>query len=63
MPSVCEKVIVNDPKPTTEPGEHAKPAPAGPPDAETIARRRAVAEALSKEQGYNSVVYAGGDRF
>ena len=59
------EVVVNDPKPTSssEPGEHAKPVPAGPPDAETIARRRAIAEALSKEQGYNSVVYAGGDRF
>jgi hypothetical protein len=57
------EVIVNDPKMTNGSGEAAEPAKPGPPSAETIARRRAIAEALSKEVGYRSVDYVGGDRF
>jgi hypothetical protein len=34
-----------------------------PSVAETEAQRRAIAEALSKEEGYRSVQYLGGDRF
>jgi hypothetical protein len=58
------EVIVNDPKPTSEGGDAAKPAPPpAAPTAETIARRRAVAETLAKEAGYRSVEYLGGDKF
>jgi hypothetical protein len=39
------------------------PSKAAPITAETIAQRKAVAEALSKEQGYRSVEYLGRDRF
>jgi hypothetical protein len=58
------EVIVNDPKFTDKDGQPmeaaAKP---GPPSAETLAQRRAIAEALSKEAGYRSVDYKGGDKF
>ena len=33
------------------------------PSAQTVAQRKAVAEALSKEQGYRSVEYLGGNKF
>jgi len=58
------EVIVNDPKVTDKDGQPmeaaAKP---GPPSPETLAQRRAVAEALSKEAGYRSVEYKGGDKY
>jgi len=70
------EVIVNDPKVTepaaegaqmTQPGAAApaaaKPAKPAAPSAETVARRRALAEALSKEIGYRSVEYLGGDKY
>ena len=57
------EVLIADPKITDANGNQAKAAPAAPPDAKTIAERRAAADALSKEQGYRSVVYDGGDRF
>jgi len=56
------EVLIADPKMTDGNGNQAK-APAGPPNAKTVAERRAAADALSKEQGYRSVVYDGGDRF
>jgi hypothetical protein len=39
------------------------PSKAAPVTAEQIAQRKAVAEALAKEQGYRSVEYLGGDKF
>jgi hypothetical protein len=58
------EVIVNDPKVTDKDGQPAEPAAKpGPPSAETLAQRRAIAEALSKEAGYRSVEFVGGDRF
>ncbi|HEY0412015.1 MAG TPA: hypothetical protein VGD66_02590 [Allosphingosinicella sp.] len=58
------EVIVNDPKMTDKNGEPAAtPAKPGPPSAETVARRRAIADALAKEAGYRSVQYLGGDKF
>jgi hypothetical protein len=58
------EVIVNDPKVTDKDGvAMEKPARPGPPSAETLAQRRAIADALSKEVGYRSVEYAGGDKY
>jgi hypothetical protein len=58
------EVIVNDPKVTDKDGQPAEPAAKpGPPSAETLAQRRAIAEALSKEAGYRSVEFVGGDKF
>jgi hypothetical protein len=57
------EVIVNDPKVSGNGETAAEPAKPGPPSAETIARRRAIAEALAKEEGYRSVEYLGGDKF
>jgi hypothetical protein len=57
------EIISADPKMTSGSGADAKPATPAAPTAETIAQRKAVAEALSKEEGYRSVEYLGGDRF
>jgi hypothetical protein len=58
------EVIVNDPKVTDKDGQPAETAAKpGPPSAETLAQRRAIAEALSKEAGYRSVEFVGGDKF
>jgi hypothetical protein len=58
------EVIVNDPKVTDKDGQPAESAAKpGPPSAETLAQRRAIAEALSKEAGYKSVEFVGGDKF
>jgi hypothetical protein len=56
------EVLAADPKATDGEG---KPLPVkpGPPDADTIAQRKAIAEALSKEEGYRSVQYVGGNKF
>jgi hypothetical protein len=58
------EVIVNDPQ--FNDGKDAKGAKAAKPaplTAEAVQRRKEVAEALSKEQGYRSVEYVGGDTF
>jgi hypothetical protein len=57
------EIISADPKVTNGSGADARPAAPATPTAETIAQRKAVAEALSKEEGYRSVEYLGGDRF
>jgi hypothetical protein len=57
------EIISADPKATDGSGHDAQPATPAPPTAETITQRRAIAEALSKEEGYRSVEYMGGDRF
>ncbi|MFL6858055.1 MAG: hypothetical protein ACJ8DZ_01225 [Allosphingosinicella sp.] len=56
------EVLAMEPKATDGDG---KPLPAnpGPPDADTVAQRKAIAEALSKEEGYRSVQYLGGNKF
>ncbi|MEA3034338.1 MAG: hypothetical protein QOH04_89 [Sphingomonadales bacterium] len=54
------EVLANDPQLTDDKG---KKAPPGPPSADTIAQRKAIAEALSKEEGYRSVEYLGGNKF
>src|SRR3954464_6066592 len=56
------EVLAMDPKATDGDG---KPLPAnpGPPDADTVAQRKAIAEALSKEEGYRSVQYLGGNKY
>jgi len=57
------EVIVNDPKLTDKDGQSLEaPAKPGPPSAEVVAQRRAIAEALAKEAGYRSVEYKGGDK-
>jgi hypothetical protein len=58
------EVILTDPKFTDKDGQPVEQAAKpGPPSAETLAERRAVAEALSKEVGYRSVEFIGGDKF
>ncbi|MDB5691690.1 MAG: hypothetical protein JWO81_753 [Alphaproteobacteria bacterium] len=63
------EIISAEPKTTsgtgssTGSGTDAQPSKPAAPTAETIAQRKAVAEALSKEEGYRSVEYLGGDRF
>src|SRR3954469_22165503 len=57
------EIISADPKVTNGSGPDAKPAAPAAPTAETIAQRKAIAAALSKEAGYRSVEYLGGDRF
>jgi hypothetical protein len=57
------EIISADPKVTNGSGADAQPAKPAAPTAETIAQRKAIAEALSKEEGYRSVEYLGGDRF
>jgi hypothetical protein len=57
------EIISADPKVTDGNGHDARPATPAAPTAETIAQRKAIAEALSKEEGYRSVEYLGGDRF
>ena len=57
------EIISADPKVTDGSGADAQPAKPAAPTAETIAQRKAIAEALSKEEGYRSVEYLGGDRF
>jgi hypothetical protein len=61
------EIISADPKTTSGAGSgsgtDAQPAKPVAPTAETITQRRAIAEALSKEEGYRSVEYLGGDRF
>ena len=60
------EIISADPKMTSGSGQDSTPATGatpGPPTAATLAQRRAIAEALSKEEGYRSVEYLGGDRF
>lgn len=47
----------------SEDGPPAKPAKPVEPSAAQIAERKAVAEALSKEVGYRSVEFLGGNRF
>lgn len=54
------EVIATDPKMTDGKGGPAKPVPMTP---EMAARHKTIAEALSKEQGYRSVTYVGGDKF
>ena len=56
------EVLSEDPKPTDADGKPL-PGKAGPPDADTVAQRKAIAEALSKEEGYRSVQYLGGNKF
>jgi hypothetical protein len=55
------EVIVNDPQFTD--AKDAKPAKPAPLTDEAIQRRKEVAAALSREQGYRSVEYLGGDKF
>jgi hypothetical protein len=57
------EIISADPKVTNGSGADAQPAKPAAPTAETIAQRKAIAAALSKEEGYRSVEYLGGDRF
>jgi hypothetical protein len=61
------EIISADPKTTSSSGSgngtDAQPAKPVAPTAETITQRRAIAEALSKEEGYRSVEYLGGNRF
>jgi hypothetical protein len=52
---VAAEMKTNDGK-----GGPSKPAPVTP---EQIAQRKAVGEALAREQGYRSVEYLGGDKF
>ena len=54
------EVIAAEMKTNDGKGGPSKPAPLS---SEGIAQRKAVAEALAKEQGYRSVEYLGGDRF
>lgn len=57
------EIISADPK-VTDGNGHPTPVTVTPSvSAETVAQRRAVADALSKEVGYRSVQYLGGDRF
>jgi hypothetical protein len=56
------EVIAAEPQMTDGEGK-PEPKKPGPPSAETIAQRKAMAEALSKEQGYRSVEYLGGNKF
>jgi hypothetical protein len=56
------EVLSEDPKATDGDGKPL-PVKAGPPDAETVAQRKAIAEALAKEEGYRSVQYLGGNKF
>jgi hypothetical protein len=55
------EVVVNDPQFTD--GKDAKAAKPAVLSAEALQRRKEIAEALSKEQGYRSVEYVGGDKF
>jgi hypothetical protein len=57
------EVISADPKMTDGQGGKSDVKITPLPAADTAAQRRAVAEALSKEEGYRSVQYLGGDRF
>ena len=57
------EIIAADPKVTSGSGSDATPTKPAAPTAETIAQRKAIAEALSKEEGYRSVQYLGGDKF
>lgn len=56
------EVLSEDPKATDGDGKPLAAKP-GPPDADTVAQRKAIAEALSKEEGYRSVQYLGGNKF
>jgi hypothetical protein len=57
------EVISADPK-ITDGNGHPAPVTTTPSvSPETVAQRRAIADALSKEVGYRSVQYLGGDRF
>jgi hypothetical protein len=57
------EIISADPKVTDGDGKPAPVTVTPTAGADTIAQRRAIAEALSKEVGYRSVQYLGGDRF
>jgi hypothetical protein len=57
------EIISADPKVTDGNGHPSDVKVTSPSIAETEAQRRAIAEALSKEEGYRSVRYLGGDRF
>jgi hypothetical protein len=57
------EIISADPKMTDGEGHNSGVKVTTPSVAETEAQRRAIAEALSKEEGYRSVRYLGGDRF
>jgi hypothetical protein len=57
------EIISADPKVTDGEGHNSGVKVTTPSIAETETQRRAIAEALSKEEGYRSVRYLGGDRF
>src|SRR5665213_1055194 len=57
------EVISADPKVTDGNGHPSDVKITPLPGAETAAQRRAIADALSREEGYRSVQYLGGDRF
>lgn len=56
------EVLAMEPKAIDGDGK-ALPAKPGPPDDSVIAQRKAIAEALSKEEGYRSVQYLGGNKY
>jgi hypothetical protein len=56
------EVLAMEPKAIDGDGK-ALPAKPGPPDDSVIAERKAIAEALSKEEGYRSVQYLGGNKY